>query len=55
MSDADNEKAKKDRKDTRSGTDRRKFQYTACIPERRTGKDRRSPIVRRRGPSAELV
>ena len=40
---------------TRSGTDRRKFQYTACIPEKRSGRDRRkgfdrrSPIARRRG------
>jgi hypothetical protein len=39
---------------TRSGTDRRKFQYTACIPEKRSGRDRRkgfdrrSPIARRR-------
>ena len=47
MSDADKEKAK-DNRDTRSGTDRRKFHYTACIPERRSGKDRRSPIARRR-------
>ena len=40
---------------TRSGTDRRKFHYTACIPEersgmdRRKGFDRRSGITRRRG------
>lgn len=39
---------------TRSGTDRRKFQYTAYIPERRSSKDRRKgfdrrgPIVRRK-------
>jgi hypothetical protein len=45
---ADQEKVKRDSSDTRSGTDRRTFDYTACIPERRTGKDRRSPIVRRR-------
>ena len=44
----------KDNGGTRSGTDRRKFQYTAYIPERRSGKnrrkgfDRRSPIPRRR-------
>jgi hypothetical protein len=37
---ADQEKVKKDSSDTRSGTDRRTFDYTACIPERRTGKDR---------------
>ncbi len=48
MSAADKEKAKKDKRDTRSGTERRKFHYTACIPERRTGKERRSPIARRR-------
>ena len=40
---------------TRSGTDRRKFQYTDYIPEKRSGRerrkgfDRRSPIARRRG------
>ena len=27
--------------DRRSGVDRRHFSYTACIPERRCGKDRR--------------
>ena len=49
MSDANKEKIKKDNKDKRSGTDRRKFQYTACIPERRTGEDRRRQLVRERG------
>ena len=40
---------------TRLGIDRRKFQYTAYIPEKRSGRDRRkgfdrrSPIARRRG------
>jgi hypothetical protein len=40
---------------TRSGSDRRKFQYTDCIPEKRSGRDRRkgfdrrSPTPRRRG------
>jgi hypothetical protein len=39
---------------TRLGNDRRKFQYTAHLPERRSGRDRRkgfdrrSPIARRR-------
>jgi len=39
---------------TRNGKDRRKFQYTAYIPEKRSGRDRRkgydrrSPIARRR-------
>ena len=55
MSDADKEKSKKDRKDTRSGTDRRKFHYTACIPERRTGQDRRGLIKRERESNAELA
>ena len=32
---------------TRSGTDRRKFQYTAYIPERRSGRDRRRGFDRR--------
>ena len=27
--------------DRRSGVERREFQYTICIPERRSGKDRR--------------
>ena len=40
---------------TRFGIDRRKFQYTDYIPEKRSGRDRRkgfdrrSPIARRRG------
>ena len=55
MSAANKEKAKKERKEPRSGTDRRKFHYTACIPERRTGKDRRSPKHEEKGPSAELA
>jgi len=39
---------------TRTGSDRRKFQYTAHIPEKRSGRDRRkgfdrrSPMPRRR-------
>ncbi len=32
---------------TRSGTDRRKFQYTAYIPEKRSGRDRRKGFDRR--------
>ena len=32
---------------TRTGIDRRKFQYTAYIPERRLGKDRRKGFDRR--------
>jgi hypothetical protein len=40
---------------SRLGIDRRQFQYTAYIPEKRSGRDRRkgfdrrSPIARRRG------
>jgi hypothetical protein len=30
-----------DNKDRRFGTDRREFSYTAYLPERRSGKDRR--------------
>jgi hypothetical protein len=48
MRDADTEKAKKDKRDARSGMDRRQFHYTACIPERRTGLDRRGLIERMR-------
>lgn len=50
----------KDNGGTRSGTDRRKFQYTAHIPEkrldkdRRKGFDRRSPIARRRGSDRRI-
>jgi len=32
----------------RSGTDRRKFSYSAHIPELRSGKDRRKGLDRRR-------
>ena len=52
MSDADKEKVKKNsRTDTRSGTERRQFHYTACIPERRNGMDRRGLIRRIRAPA----
>jgi hypothetical protein len=36
-----------DKGGTRSGTDRRKFQYTSYIPERRSGTDRRRGFDRR--------
>lgn len=49
MNDANKEKVKKDRKENRSGIDRRKFHYTACIPERRTGEDRRGLTPREEG------
>ena len=55
MNDTERELKMADKGGTRSGTDRRKFQYTAYIPERRSGKDRRkgfdrrSSIARRRG------
>jgi hypothetical protein len=45
---------------TRSGTDRRKFQYTDNIPEKRSGRDRRrgfdrrSPLARRRGSERRI-
>lgn len=45
---------------TRSGTDRRRFQYTACIPERRSGMerrkrfDRRSPTASRKDPERRV-
>jgi hypothetical protein len=50
MSDTNKEKAIKDKMDMRSGIDRRKFEYSACIPERRAGKDRRIPIAQENGP-----
>lgn len=34
----------------RSGTDRREFNYTSHIPERRSGKERRSGLDRRQKP-----
>ena len=49
-----------DRGGSRLGTDRRKFQYTAYIPEKRSGRerrkgfDRRSPIARRRGSERRI-
>ena len=45
---------------TRSGTDRRKFQYTDYIPEKRSGRDRRkgfdrrSPTPRRRSSERRI-
>jgi hypothetical protein len=54
VKDKDRELNMADNGGTRLGTDRRKFQYTACIPEKRSGRDRRkgfdrrSPIARRR-------
>jgi hypothetical protein len=36
-----------DKGGTRTGTDRRKFHYTACIPEKRSGRDRRKGFDRR--------
>ena len=49
-----------DRGGSRLGTDRRKFQYTAYIPEKRSGRerrkgfDRRSPIARRKGSDRRI-
>lgn len=36
----------KDRNDRRTGIERRQFDYTACIPDRRSGLDRRKGINR---------
>jgi hypothetical protein len=38
-----------DNGDRRSGIERRQFQYTSHIPERRSGHDRRSGLDRRSG------
>jgi hypothetical protein len=38
-----------DKGDRRSGIERRRFQYTSHIPERRSGHDRRSGFDRRSG------
>ncbi len=37
----------KDNGGTRTGTDRRKFRYSAYIPEKRSGRDRRREFDRR--------
>ena len=34
----------KDRNDRRTGIERRQFDYTACIPDRRSGIDRRKEV-----------
>ena len=39
----------------RSGIDRRQFSYTAHIPERRYGEDRRSGIERRKVCGGEIT
>lgn len=39
-----------ERNDRRSGNERRKFSYTAHIPEQRSGENRRSGKERRREP-----
>ena len=55
MNNADKELKMIDNGGTRLGVDRRKFEYTTYIPEKRSGRDRRkgfdrrSPIARRRG------
>ncbi len=55
MNNADKELKMIDNGGTRLGVDRRKFEYTAYIAEKRSGRDRRkgfdrrSPIARRRG------
>ena len=50
----------KDNGGARSGTDRRKYQYSAYAAEKRSGKDRRkgfdrrSPIARRKGSERRI-
>ena len=43
----ENSEMAKDKGGTRSGIERRQFIYTECIPERRSGKDRRKGFDRR--------
>jgi hypothetical protein len=58
---ADEELKMNDNGGTRLGPDRRKFKYTAYIPEKRSGRDRRkgfdrrSPITRRRGTERRSI
>jgi hypothetical protein len=58
---ADKELKMNDNGGTRFGTDRRKFKYTAYIPEKRSGRDRRkgfdrrSSITRRRGAERRSI
>lgn len=60
MDNGDKELKMIDNGGTRLGVDRRKFEYTAYIPERRSGRDRRkgfnyrSPIARRRGSERRI-
>jgi hypothetical protein len=44
---------KTDNRNKRSGIDRREFSYTAYLPERRSGKDRRGVFENRRIPTNE--
>ncbi len=41
--------------DLRSGTERRHFSYTAYIPERRSGKDRRLGYIESRGQDHKTI
>lgn len=43
----ENDELIKDNGGSRSGLERRQFIYTECIPERRSGKDRRKGFDRR--------
>jgi hypothetical protein len=45
----------KDRNDRRTGIERRQFDYTACIPDRRSGIDRRREINRLSGLNPEKL
>jgi len=47
MSLPENNELSKDNGGCRSGIERRQFIYTECIPERRSGKDRRKGFDRR--------
>ena len=42
----------RNRRDRRSGFDRRRFSYADHIPERRIGQERRSGLDRRKGASS---
>ena len=47
MSSLLNDAVIKDSEDSRTGIERRQFSYTAYIPERRSGKDRRKEFERK--------
>ena len=55
MGNSDLEELALEDKDLRSGNERRKFSYTAHIPERRSGKDRRRDYIESRRQNQKAI